>query len=128
ARRIGGGNSPAWTWRLFDYMTAQSHLFDSVDNDGDGFADLADPTEPWKVLFRDVGRINMNTAPATVLRAVPGMSLLPTSPELAALDGGAAMSNPYAAYQNAAPGALHDFSSAIVALRDNRDVPLRVFD
>lgn len=124
-----GTNGPAWTWRLFSYADASGHLFDGVDNDDDGFIDLFDPTEAWDVLFKETGHVNMNTAPATVLRSVPSMSLLPNSPEILAQYGAnPPVGDQIAAYANAAPGDYYDFASAVVALRENRDVPIRLYD
>jgi hypothetical protein len=124
------GSSPPWTWRLFDYFTTQSHLFDGIDNDGDGDIDLrdGDPTEAVDVLFRAAGRMNLNTAPARVLRSGPFMSLLPTSAEFNFFDGGLAGSNPALSFQNSAAGFYYDFASAVVAMREDRDVPLRLLD
>jgi hypothetical protein len=120
-----------WAWKLLDYFTTQSPLFDGVDNDGDGNVDdAADPLEGVKILNRLVGRININTAPAAVLRSVPYMSLLPTSAEYAAYG---VSTNPYQDYQNdvTGPNPLHrfwDIASAIVSKRENRPVPLRLRD
>ncbi len=130
AKKTGSGtNSPAWTWRLFDYTVASGYMYDGVDNDGDGFVDLQDPTEPWDVTFKRTGQINMNTAPATVLRAVPSMSLLPNSPEILAQYGATPpIDDQFDALASASAGTYYDFASAIVALRENRNVPLRLFD
>jgi hypothetical protein len=124
------GSSPPWTWRLFDYFTTQSHLFDGIDNDGDGDIDLrdGDPTEAVDVVFRAAGRMNLNTAPARVLRSGPFMSLLPSSAEFNFFDAGLAGSNPALSFQNSAAGFYYDFASAVVAMREDRDVPLRLLD
>lgn len=124
ARRVGSPAAP-WTWRLFDYFTTTSHLFDGVDNDGDGLADLFDPTEAADVRFMRAGLPNLNTAPATVLRAGPHMSLLPTSPELVVFDP-SGLQDPAGSFNAAANGFFHDFASAIISLRDDRPVPLRL--
>lgn len=130
AKKIGSGtNAPSWTWRFFDYAVASDYLYDGVDNDGDGVLDLFDPTEDWDVLFKETGHINMQTAPATVLRAVPSMSDLPNSPEILAQHG---TTPPWAdqvgAFSNASQGTYYDLASAIVALREDRDVPVRLYD
>lgn len=57
--------------RLFDLFTASSLSNDGIDNDGDGNAD--ESGEAQKVYYRSAGNINVNTAPASVLRAVPYM-------------------------------------------------------
>ncbi len=119
--------SSPWAWRLSDYLTTQSHLFDAVDNDGDGDADLADPTEGYNVLYRLAGRINLNTAPAAVLRSGPSMSVLPTSPELLPFNP-AFISDPANSFTNDAAGDYWDFPSAIIAARENRPVSLRLPD
>lgn len=124
AFRVGSPSQP-WTWRLFDYFTTQSPLHDGIDNDGDGLVDLEnDPTEALDVMFRVAGRININTAPATVLRSGPFMSLLPTSPNVAYYNL-AAMNDPLSAYVGS-PGAFWDLPTAIIARRENRTVPLRL--
>ena len=120
------GSTDPWTWRLFDYFTTRSHLFDAVDNDGDGMMDLDDPTEAADVLFRHAGRVNINTAPATVLRSGPFMSLLPTSAEYVKAVGGLTVS-PAEAYEQDI-GLFWDFAAAIVAIRENRDVDIRLRD
>ncbi|MCB9855126.1 MAG: hypothetical protein H6818_05510 [Phycisphaerales bacterium] len=130
ASKIGTGtNAPAWTWRLFDYAVASGYMYDGVDNDGDGFVDLFDPTEAWDVTFKETGHVNMNTAPATVLRSVPNMSLLPNSPEILAQYGATPpLEDQIAALSSASPGTYYDFASALVALRENRSVPIRLYD
>lgn len=130
AKRISGGsNAPAWTWRLFDYAVASDPMYDGVDNDGDGFVDLFDPTESWDVLFKETGHVNMQTAPATVLRAVPSMSILPDSPEILAQHGATPpIADQAGAITNAPAGTYYDFASAIIALREDRDVPVRLYD
>jgi hypothetical protein len=116
------GNPPVhWPLRLLSYFTTKSPLFDGIDNDGDLAVD--DATEGVKTLNRAAGRININTAPASVLRSVPFMTMLPTSAEFVAL--GAATPNPVADF-NAAPGLFFDFASAIVAAREYRNVPVRL--
>ncbi len=125
ARRVGSSPSAPWTWRLFDYFTTSSHLFDAIDNDGDGLFDLDDPTEAADVRFARAGLPNLNTAPATVLRSGPHMSLLPASPELVFYDA-TGLQDPAGSFNGAAPGFYHDFASAIIALRDDRPVPLRL--
>lgn len=123
-----------WTWRLFDYLTTQGPLFDGIDNDGDGAIDwgsplaLADPTEGVDVFFRLAGRININTATLPVLRSVPGMSLLPISPEYTTYaNGGALVPDPFGAF-NANPAWFWDFATAIQARRENRNVPVRLLN
>ncbi|MCG8404587.1 MAG: hypothetical protein MI923_05255 [Phycisphaerales bacterium] len=120
-------SEPPWTWRLFDYLTTQGHLFDSVDNDGDGNTDLSDPTEAYDVLFRLAGRVNLNTAPASVLRSGPFMSYLPTSPEQVLADP-SILQNPAQTFNNENNPLYWDFPTAIVAARENRSVPLRLPD
>lgn len=121
-----------WSWRLFQMLTTQGHLFDGVDNDGDGLTDLnadpalGDPTEGYDVLYRLPGRINLNTAPATVLRSGPFMSLLPTAPEFVkrlpfSVDDAAD-------YFLTNKTLFWDFASAIVAVREDRPVALRLPD
>lgn len=130
ARKISNStNAPAWTWRLFDYVVSSSHMYDGVDNDGDGQWDLNDPTEAWDVLYKEVGHINMHTAPATVLRAIPSMSTLPNSPELMTQYApNPPITDQLAAYANASLGEYYDYAAPIVALREGRDVPIRLFD
>jgi hypothetical protein len=129
ARKVGPTDRAGpWTWRLFDYLTAQSHLYDGVDNDGDDpgdgtLTDLADPDEGARVLYRLAGRININTAPLPVLRSVPFMSLLPTSAELQHHFGAV---GDLAGLFNDSPALFWDIASAIVAKRENRFVPLRM--
>lgn len=139
-----GKAQPAWVGRLFNFFTTQSPLFDGVDNDGNGGIDLGvgggtsgpDPLEAWSVANRTAGRLNINTAPALVLRSVPYMSLLPTSPEFLfhnVMGGGINPLpnnyNPYSTYfSQPAPTPFWDFASAVVSRRENRSVPLRMFD
>ncbi|MBK8268838.1 MAG: hypothetical protein IPK83_11265 [Planctomycetes bacterium] len=116
-----------WTLRLFDLLTVQSLLHDGIDNDGDGFIDLeADPTEAADVSFRVAGRINLNTAPATVLRAGPNMSLLPTSPQLSYYNA-TPIADPITSFVSN-PDFYYDFPTAIIAKRENRRVWLRLPD
>jgi hypothetical protein len=116
-----------WTWRLFQYFSARTPLFDAIDNDGDGLFDLVDdPTEGVTTLNRVAGRININTAPVSVLRTVPFTSLLPTSSEYVALNG---LGDPAADFVNIAnTGRFWDLASAIVAAREHRSVPIRLPD
>jgi len=123
ARRVNGA---PWTRRLFDTLTTQSHLFDGIDNDGDGSTDLNDPTEAADVLFKVAGRINLNTAPATVLRSGPFMSLLPDSPEFVFFNP--APDPDLANMFVQSPNFFWDIASAVVATRENRSVPLRLPD
>ena len=129
-----GGVSQPWSWRLLRYLTATAHTADRIDNDGDGVID--NDAEGANTLFRMAGRININTAPATVLRSVPSMSLLPDSlqfQQLLRISGETiladrAASDPYAYYATAAPfdrQRFWDFASAIVAAREGRDVHVR---
>ena len=121
------GDSP-WTWRLFDYLTTQSLLHDGIDNDADGLVDLEDPTEAAAVLYRVAGRININTAPASVLRSVPYLSVLPTSPTYERfINNGTPVADPVSAYV-ASPTDFWDLASAIVATRERRAVPVRLPD
>lgn len=120
-----GSNAQPWTLRLLDLFTTQSPLHDTIDNDGDGLIDFeSDPTEAVDVLFRAAGRINLNTAPATVLRTVPFSSLLPTSPALAFYDP-VAIQDPLASFL-ATPNFFWDLPTAIIARREGRTVPLRL--
>lgn len=129
AKPVGTPPAP-WSLRLLSYFTTQSPVFDGIDNDGLGGADLADPTEGAKVLNRVAGRININTAPVSVLRAVPFMSLLPNSAEFLALGA----SSGYVATVDAAAdfvalgnaGLFYDMAAAIVAAREHRNLPLRL--
>lgn len=117
-----------WTWRLLNYFTTQSPLNDGVDNDGNGAADLSglDATEGVNTLNRVAGRININTAPASVLRSIPLMSLLPTSAEYTHYAGGP-VANPVQEFtDHADAGWFWDFPSAIIAQREGRRVPLRL--
>ncbi|MBX3395751.1 MAG: hypothetical protein KF841_10325 [Phycisphaerae bacterium] len=126
AYRVGNPSQP-WTWKLFDYLTVNSPLHDGIDNDGDGLIDFeADPTEAVDIGFRIAGRVNLNTAPATVLRAGPFMSLLPTSPQIA-LYNSAPINDPIAAFF-AGTGFYYDLPSAIIAKRENRRTWLRLPD
>ncbi len=119
--------SSPWAWRLFDYLTTQAHLFDGVDNDGDGTPDLADPTEGYDVLYRLAGRINLNTAPAAILRSGPYMSFLPTSQELQPFQP-TLIADPEDSFDNDNAGLYWDFPSAIVAAREDRPASLRLPD
>lgn len=127
----GVGSSPRtpWTWRLFDYFTTQSSLFDGVDNDGNGVSDLADPLEGYKVLYRASGHVNLNTAPAPVLRSVPWSSLLPTSPDYVYYSPGLGgnMGNPAGDFVGS-PEFCWDLPTAIVASRERRSAQLRLPD
>lgn len=126
-RAVPGGSGNPWTWRLASYLTTQDMLFDNIDNDGDGNIDLADITEGYDVLHRAAGRININTAPVSVLRSVPFMSLLPTSIEF--LSRGFGSGDPAADYLNPAnTGVFWDMATAILAAREERAVPLRLPD
>ncbi len=70
-----------------------------IDNDGNGVPN--DPGEFARVAFRQAGLINVNTAPAAVLRAVPWVTRIgPGSPP--------------------DPATSWDFAPAIVSLRENR--------
>lgn len=124
AVRVGG---LPWTWRLFDYLTTQNLLHDGIDNDGNGLVDLDDPTEAASVLYRAAGRINVNTAPAAVLRSVPHMSVLPTSPTYVRVISGGPVPDPAAVYA-ASPTNFWDLASTIVATRERRPVPVRLPD
>jgi hypothetical protein len=102
-----------------------------VDNDGNGVADYyADPLEGIRVLNLNAGRININTAPATVLRGIPFMSMLPTSPEYVFNALGGSVPSNYSAVDEytTAPRRFWDLASAIVARRENRAVSLRLPD
>jgi len=124
AYRVGTPSQP-WTWRLFDYFTTRSALHDNIDNDGDGLIDLEnDPTEAVDVSFRVAGRVNVNTAPATVMRSGPFMSFLPTSPTLAYYNP-TPIADPVASFTGN-PGTYWDLPTAIIATRENRTVPLRL--
>ncbi len=126
AKRVGTPAAP-WTLKLLSYFTTRSPVYDGIDNDGDGATDLSDPTESAKVLNRVAGRININTAPVSVLRAVPFMALLPNSAEYVALAlGGAPPVDAAADYASAIPGTFHDLATAIVAAREARHVPIRL--
>ncbi|MBN2561185.1 MAG: hypothetical protein JXQ75_09675 [Phycisphaerae bacterium] len=119
-----------WTWRLFELLTTQSPLYDGVDNNGNGSTDWfeADVNEGADILYRVAGRININTAPVSVLRSVPYMSLLPTSAAWEQyVGGGEAIPNPALTYSYH-PSLFWDYASAIVARRENRRVPLRMFN
>ncbi|MCP4246348.1 MAG: hypothetical protein GY778_04795, partial [bacterium] len=117
------GERVPWTLRLFELLTTQSHLFDAVDNDGDGLTDLNDPTEAVDVMFRVAGRVNLNTAPATVLRSGPHMSLTPISPEYLHYQP---LDDDPAGLFRANPDFFWDFPTAIVAAREDREVALRL--
>ncbi len=94
------------TGLILNYVTCSGGQFDvdclngacnTVDNDGDGTANT--PGEFARVAFRQAGLINVNTAPAAVLRAVPWMTRAESTP------------NPF-----------WDFGPAIVSLREQRPV------
>lgn len=136
---LGIGNTPnqPWTWRLLRYLTTNGHASDRIDNDGDGIIDNNNGMEGPNTLFRMAGRINVNTAPATVLRSVPSMSLLPDSiqfTQLMRLSGdnataNAAASNPHSFYVSSGNfQRFWDYASAIVAVREGRDVSVRQAD
>ena len=123
------GTINPWARRLVDFFTTSSHLFDGVDNDGDGVIDLrnGDATEGIDVVNAIAGRINLNTAPATVLRAVPYLSFLPSSTEYLDMEPGAGNhAADFVSVTNA--GRFWDLSTAIVAARENREVPLRLWN
>ena len=112
-----------WTWRLMEYFTTQGHLFDGVDNDGDGTIDEGD--EGFNVLYRIAARINANTAPHTVLRSVPFMALMPTSIEFTAealIDPTLTLGRPPLEVYQTFPDRFWDFAAAIVARRERRPV------
>jgi hypothetical protein len=119
-----------WARRLLDFFTTSSHLFDGVDNDGDGTADLrnGDATEGLDVANAHAGRINLNTAPAAVLRAVPSLSFLPSSTEYLDIDPTSTGNQQDDFVNGANSGRFWDMASAIVAARENRDVPLRLWN
>jgi len=89
-----------WTHRLLTLLSSKSYLYDGVNNDGDktsGGADIIDePTEAYDVGYRAVGKININTAPLPVLKALPWLDPLDTQ--------------------------QYDLAEAIVARRENRPV------
>jgi len=137
ATPVTTGPQQPWSWRLLRYLTASGHANDFVDNDGDGTVDNA--MEGPNTLFRMAGRININTAPVTVLRSVPSMTLLPDSlqfTQLLSIAGGAeaalanqARANPYGFYVSGGNAQrFWDFASAIVAAREGRDVAVRQAD
>lgn len=114
-----------WTWRLFNLLTTTSPLFDRIDNDGNGPANVdipADPTEAYKILSRVAGRLNVNTATLTALRAVPFMSLLPTSPEFLTFGPQPPPANKVQLF-NQNPSLFWDMATAIVARREERRAP-----
>jgi len=115
---------------LLSYFTTQSPLYDGVDNDGSGAADLGglDATEGVNTLNRVAGRININTAPASVLRAVPLMSFLPSSAVFTHYAGGPVADPAGVFTEPANAGLFWDLASAIVAKRENRAVQLRLPD
>jgi len=124
------GTPPApWSWRLLRYLTTTSVDGDGVDNNGAGGID--DAYEGAQTMFRRAGRININTAPVTVLRSVPFMAMLPNMMQFQGMvdsaTAGNASANPYAYYNNA-PMGYWDFASAIVAARENRIVEVRLPD
>lgn len=132
---VTSGVQQPWSWRLLRYLTATGHNADRIDNDGDGTIDEDD--EGARTLFRMAGRINVNTAPATVLRSVPSMSLLPDSLQfqqsmrISGETGRAtsAASDPYNFYTTSGDAQrFWDFASAIVAAREGRDVHVRQAD
>jgi len=117
---------PRWTWRLFDFFTTQNPLFDGIDNDGIAGVDNID--EGLNVLNRRAGLININTAPVSVLRTVPWLSLTPDSAAyqqaLAAFFGPVQPLGPFEDF-TVNPTRFWDLASAIVARRENREVPVR---
>ncbi|OWY70474.1 hypothetical protein B7486_16995 [cyanobacterium TDX16] len=124
AIKVGGR---PWTAKLTDYFTTSSAFFDQIDNDGDGLFDLADPTEGSSLLYRTAGKININTAPVSVLRSVPFMSLMPGSVEY--INAGLSSGSPVNDFAALAPnGAFWDLASAIVSRREVRRVPVFEWD
>lgn len=123
---IQAGGRP-WTHRLADFFTTDCMIFDGVDNDGNGLADLADPAEGARLLNRVAGAINMNTAPVAVLRGVPYMSMLPSSAEfLFRVTTGV---NPATDFENPANADLFwDMATAVVSRREGRAVALRLWE
>lgn len=126
-------SSLRWTHRLADLLTTRSMMFDGIDNDGDGRADVAwqgvapDPAEGVRLLFRVAGGINLNTAPASVLRTVPHVSMLPGSAENMLRYGSAV--NPAIDFINPAnTGRYWDLATAMVARREVRPTPLRLWN
>ncbi len=116
-----------WSHRLASFFTPRSMMFDGIDNDGNGLADLNDPAEAARVLFRRPGGINVNTAPVRVLRSVPYMTLLPDSPSFVARGFGSGSPaddffNPSFAER------FWDYASSIVARRERRVVPIRLWN
>lgn len=129
AIKVGG---LPWTAKLADYFTTSSALFDQIDNDGDDDGtgtnvDLGDPTEGSSLLYRTAGKININTAPVSVLRSVPFMSLMPGSVEY--ISAGLSSGSPVNDFATLAPnGAFWDLASAIVSRREVRRVPVFEWD
>lgn len=83
---------------ILDALTCTSLQSDFIDNDGDAAGLVDQPGEAAAVAYREAGRINVNTAPAAVLRAVPFMN---------GMD----------------PVNNWDCAAGIVAFREGRDVP-----
>ena len=124
AVRVGG---LPWTARLADYFSTTSPLFDGIDNDGDGLFDLADPSEGTDLIYRSAGKININTAPRSVQRRVPFMTLMPGS--VAFLRSGLGTGDPYNDFTSGAfAGRFWDLASAIVSRREVRHVPVFEWD
>lgn len=116
-----------WSHRLASYFTPRSMLFDGIDNDGNDLSDLNDPAEAFAVLYRRPGSININTAPKSVLRSVPFMTLLPDSTGFVARGFGSG--SPADDFFNPAfAGRFWDYASAIIARRERRTVPLRLWN
>lgn len=112
-----------WARRLLNFFTCAGPMYDGINNDGVGPVD--DALDGSGTLNRIAGRINLNTAPVSVLRVVPYMCLLPISAEYEHHAGPVA--DPYAAY-TAQPAAFWDLASAIVSRREERLVPVRLLD
>lgn len=126
AIQVGGR---PWTTRLAEYFTTNGPLFDGIDNDGDGLVDLADPTEGSGLLYRTAGKININTAPVSVLRSIPFVSLMPGSIEFVL--SGLGTGDPYNDFVSPTPslaGRFWDLASAIVSRREIRKVPVFEWD
>lgn len=123
---LSAGAKP-WTHRLMDFFTTRSPVWDGIDNDGSGQADLADPAEGARLLYRVAGGININTAPVSVLRTIPFVSMLPSSVEFMLRVSTAV--NAAIEFDNAAnAGVYWDLASAIVARRELRHVPVRLWN
>jgi len=61
--------------RLFNYLTVFDPATDTIDNDGDGDTDEADPGKPEQTPeFKIPGRININTAPWYIIAQLPWVS------------------------------------------------------